>query len=114
MQMYLHDRPAVFQFVLKGKLAGDWVLNLEHAWDTARSVLGSKELVVDLSGISDADEPGVELLSRMRQSGARLTAALPPQSESFLASLGVTTPTQTRRRSWPLRFFRLVHSEARP
>ena len=82
---------AVFQFVLRGKLAGDWVQNLEHAWDTARSVLGAKELVVDLSGISEADEPGVALLSRMRQSGAVLTAAHPPQSESFLASLGVTT-----------------------
>jgi hypothetical protein len=110
MQIYLHDRPAVFQFVLKGRLAGDWVLNLEHAWDTARSVLGAKELVVDLSEVSDADEPGVALLSRMRQSGARLTAALPPQSESFLASLGVTTPrsTTTRRRGWTLRFLRLA------
>jgi hypothetical protein len=109
MQIYLHDRPAVFQFVLKGKLAGAWVPNLEHAWDTARSVLGSKELVVDLSGISEADEPGVALLSRMRQSGAFLTAAHPPQSESFLASLGVTTPrpTQSRTRGWTLRFLRL-------
>ncbi len=110
MQIYLHDRPAVFQFVLKGQLAGDWVQNLEHAWDTARSILGAKDLVVDLSEISDADESGVALLARMRQAGARLTAARPPKSEHFLASVGVITPRSSRARSrgWALRFLRLA------
>ena len=87
MDIYLHDRSAAFQFVLKGQLIGDWVQRLEYAWDTARSVLGGKEVVVDLSGISDADALGMDLLSRMRASGARLTASLPLESEAFLTRL---------------------------
>ena len=89
MDIYQHDSATTFRFVLRGDLAGPHVLELEHAWTTARSVLENKKLVVDVSGISDADGPGAELLHRMRDSGARLTAALPPQSEELLRSLGV-------------------------
>ena len=103
MDIYLHDRSAAFQFVLKGKLMGDWVLQLEHAWNTARSVVGGKEVVVDLSGISDADPRGVDLLSRMRDSGARLTASRAPKSEAFLARLGVAMPRSgSGREGWRL------------
>jgi len=89
MDMYQHDSATMFQFVLRGELMGDGVRDLEHAWHTAESILAGKELVVDISGITNADPPGVDLLSRMRESGARLTAALPPESEGFLRSLGV-------------------------
>ncbi|MDR3699038.1 MAG: STAS domain-containing protein [Candidatus Sulfopaludibacter sp.] len=109
MQIYLHDRPATFQFVLKGKLMGEWVPHLEHAWDTARSVLAGKELVVDLSGMTGADSGGVELLSRMRESGARLTAAaMRPESEAFLTVLGVSAPRYSAGGGgWAWRFLRL-------
>jgi ABC-type transporter Mla MlaB component len=89
MDMYQHDSATVFQFVLRGELGGDSVQDLEHAWTTAKSILEGKELVVDVSGITNADPSGVDLLSRMRESGARLTAALPPESEEILRSLGV-------------------------
>lgn len=109
MQIYLHDRSAAFQFVLKGKLIGEWVSNLEHAWDTARSVLAGKELVVDLSGMTGADSRGMALLSRMRESGARLTAAvMRPESEAFLTTLGVSAPQfRGGGNSWAWRFLRL-------
>jgi hypothetical protein len=92
MKIYLHDSANTFQFVLRGALAGSCVLDLEQAWTTARSILDGKELVVDLSGTTDADESGVNLLSRMRASGARLTVALPPKSEGLLRSLGLPVP----------------------
>ncbi len=109
MQIYLHDRSAAFQFVLKGKLMGEWVPHLEHAWDTARSVLAGKELVVDLSSMTGADPGGMALLSRMQESGARLTAAvMRPESEAFLTTLGVSAPLSTGRGgAWPWRFLRL-------
>lgn len=109
MQIYLHDRSAVFQFVLKGKLIGEWVPHLEHAWDTARSILAGKELVVDLSGMTGADSMGVALLSRMRESGARLTAAaIRPESEAFLTVLGVSAPRSSDGGGgWAWRFLRL-------
>jgi ABC-type transporter Mla MlaB component len=89
MDIYQHDTATVFRFVLRGELGGDAVLDLEHAWTTAKSILDGKELVVDVSGIANADASGIDLLSRMRESGARLSAALPPVSQPTLHSLGV-------------------------
>lgn len=89
MEMYQHDSAAMFRFVLRGELTRDHVRELECAWTTAKSILDGKELAVDISGITNADPSGIDLLSRMRESGARLTAALPPESEEILRSLGV-------------------------
>ena len=110
MEMYLHDSIRTFQFVLRGELVGSHVLDLEHAWTTAKSVLAGKQLVVDVSGLTDADESGVNLLFRMRESGARLTTALPPKSEEFLRSLGLSVAAPGGKRRWSkyLRFLRLA------
>ena len=43
--------------------------HLERAWTTAKSILEGKELVVDVSGLTNVDPSGVDLLSRMRESG---------------------------------------------
>jgi len=90
MEMYQHDSAAMFRFVLRGDLTGDRVQELEHAWNAARSTLNARQLVVDVSGIRNADRCGTELLFRMKESGARLTATLPPASEDFLRSLGLS------------------------
>ena len=110
MDIYQHDSATTFQFVLRGELIGDRVEDLEHAWNTAKSILGGKQLVVDISGITNADAAGVDLLSRMQKSGARLTAALPPESEQFIRSFGlpVAAPSGQCGDSWALRFLRLA------
>jgi ABC-type transporter Mla MlaB component len=110
MEIYLHDSATTFQFVLRGKLAGNAVRDLEQSWITAQSILGGKELVIDVSGITDADDAGVSLLSRMRESGARLIAAQPSQPEDFLRSLGVPAAAPRRRYNcpWALRLLRFV------
>jgi hypothetical protein len=78
----------MFRFVLRGELTGKIVQELQHAWTTARSILGSKELVVDVSGITRADPEGVEVLVRMRESGALLTAG-GTGSAGLLRALGI-------------------------
>jgi len=110
MDMYQHDSARMFRFVLRGKLIGDGVQELEEAWKTAKSILAGKELVVDISGIADADPAGADLLSRMRESGARLTATLPAESEELLQSLSVPAAAGCKRRdtSWALRLLRLA------
>jgi ABC-type transporter Mla MlaB component len=80
MEMYQHDSPARFEFVLRGDLTGEPITDLEHAWNTAKSILGDRVLVVDISGVKMADAHAIALLSRMRESGAYLTGALPPDS----------------------------------
>jgi len=113
MDMYQHDSATMFRFVLHGGLAGAEVEELEHAWITAQSILKGKELLVDVSGITDADNLGVDLLSRMRDSGARLTAALPPQSEAFVRSLGLPVAARGGRfaSAKVLRFLRLASAK---
>lgn len=86
MEIYQHDSGVMFLFVLRGELIGSRVGELEQAWSTARSILRGKELVVDVSGVTNADREGVELLSRMRESGARLSPALPREFELVSAS----------------------------
>jgi anti-anti-sigma regulatory factor len=112
MKMYQHDSAAAYRFILHGELAGERVVELEHAWNTAKSILDGKELVVDVSGITDADESGVGLLARMRESGACLTAALAPESEELLRSLGLPVPAPRERftRTSVLRLLRAYRS----
>ena len=57
MDIYQHDSATMFQFVLRGELIGDRVRDLEHAWNTATSILAGKELVVDIAGITNANPP---------------------------------------------------------
>ena len=104
MDMYQHDSATMFRFVLRGELAGDRVTDLEHAWNTASSILAGKVLVVDISGLTHADSAGIALLSRMRESGARLTGALPPKSEEFPRSLDMpaAAPRGRHAGTWAL------------
>jgi ABC-type transporter Mla MlaB component len=101
MEMYQHDSATMFRFVLRGGLYGDGAQELERAWTTARSILEGKELVVDVSGITNVDPSGVDLLSRMRESGARLAAGLPPESQEILRSLGVPVAAPGGRHACP-------------
>jgi ABC-type transporter Mla MlaB component len=109
MQMFQHDSAMKFRFVLHGELTGDGVEELEHAWITARSILGTKALVVDISGITNANEAGIELLSRMREAGASLSAALPPESAGFIRSMGIPVAAPDRLFSaWTLTLLRVL------
>ena len=97
MEIYLNDSVKRFEFVLTGDLADGAVRSLEQAWLTATSILGGKDVSVEVSGLTAADEAGVELLYRMTASGARLRAALPPDSEGLLRSLGIPVAALARR-----------------
>jgi predicted HD phosphohydrolase len=48
MDYYQHDEATTFRFQLAGELAGPWVTDLEHAWQTASSITLHKQLVLDL------------------------------------------------------------------
>jgi ABC-type transporter Mla MlaB component len=89
MELYQHDGRSTFRFVLRGSLAGRWVQELEYAWVTASSVLKGKEVVVDVCGVAEIDEHGVNLLSRMRAKGVRLVANTPPESPVVADLMGI-------------------------
>lgn len=88
MDYYQHDGATSFRFQLAGDLAGPCVTDLEHAWHTASSIMTGKQLVVDVSDLTSADVPGVQLLQSMLKSGAQLVSAQPPASPDLLRTLG--------------------------
>ena len=100
MEIYQHDSAEVFRFVLRGDFSGHSVQQLQWAWETAQSILAGKELILDISGIADADAPGRELLFCMRKAGARLTVSLPPVSTELLQQLGVQVSAPCSGSSW--------------
>jgi hypothetical protein len=87
--VYQHDGADTFRFVLRGKLTGESVEELRHAWTTAASVTQGKQLVIDLSWLLDADADGVELLRRMEAAGGRFIAPMPPVSAYLTAALNL-------------------------
>jgi len=105
MNIYQHDGADAFQFVLNGELSGAAVQELRWRWETASSILNGKELTVDISGITDADDFGRALLSLMRESGARFTASTPPASEDLARCFGLPTAAHRSEplRTWSLR-----------
>jgi len=74
--LYLHDGATRFRMTLGGALVGGHVLELEHAWGTALSMLRGKQLVVELNGLAEADGEGLALLQKMEEAGARLEGQL--------------------------------------
>ncbi len=107
MEMYLHDSATIFRFVLVGELRGVGVQDLEQAWITVQSILNGKEVVIDVTGLTDADEFGVGLLLRLKESGARLTRKVPTKSAQVLRSLGLSVPPGPERsRRGVLQFWR--------
>jgi ABC-type transporter Mla MlaB component len=79
MILYQHDHAAMFRFVIVGELAGPAVEELRCAWETACSVLRGRELVLDLSGVTAVDPQGLALLSRLKDSGARISSRQVPE-----------------------------------
>jgi hypothetical protein len=88
MDYYQHDGATTFRFQLAGELAGPGVTDLEHAWQTATSIMHDKQLVLDVSDVTGADATGMQLLKRMLKSGASLVSAQPPASPELLSTLG--------------------------
>lgn len=87
MDVYQHDGPRTFRFVVKGALVDTSAKQLECAWKTAQSILRDKTVSIDISEVTVADCAALDLLMRMRASGARILAASPPQCKEVVRLL---------------------------
>jgi hypothetical protein len=104
MDYYQHDFGTTFRFQLAGELTGADVMELEHAWHTATSIMRDKQLILDVSGLTGVDEPGVQLIQRMFGSGALVVSSEQPASRGLLLALGVPVSVSVHpRRSRSLR-----------
>jgi hypothetical protein len=75
---YIHDSVAAWRLQLLGELSEAEVGELAGCWQTAKTTLGDRRLILDLRGLKTVDEAGKQWLAGMAQEGA---SYLP---ESFL------------------------------
>jgi hypothetical protein len=75
---YIHDGTAACRLQLLGQVGESEVAELTSCWQTAKTTLGGRQLVLDLHEVNSIDDAGKKWLAGMVQDGA---ACLP---ESFL------------------------------
>ena len=95
---YIHDSIAACRLELIGELTETEVGELTGCWRTARTILGSRSLILDLRALKSVDEAGKQWLAGMAQEGAVYSP------ESYLRDLvagkhmtGSGTPTPTMK-----------------
>src|ERR1700719_2300393 len=74
---YMHDGPAAVSIEVAGRLAAEGAKKLEQDWLSASVVIGTKQLIVDLSFVTEIDPVGRQLLLRWRRNGATVVANTP-------------------------------------
>jgi hypothetical protein len=85
---YIHDSVQTLRFQLIGDLRAANVLELSGSWETARTTLNLRRLVLDVSQLYSADDEGRAWLLNMHKTGAAFTPA------NYAESLGSQTATQ--------------------
>src|ERR1700693_4059342 len=93
---YMHDGPAAFSIEVAGTLAAEGAKKLEQDWLSASAVIGKKELVVDLSFVTEIDPVGRQLLLRWRRNGATVVANSPESRASVESIFGHPLPSIAR------------------
>src|SRR5207245_10166581 len=83
---YMHDGPTAFSIELAGVLAAEGAKKLEQDWGSVSAMIGKKELVVDLSFVTEIDPVGRQLLLRWSRNGATVVANT-PESRALAESI---------------------------
>ncbi len=67
---YIHDGTASCRLQLIGQLTDANLPELSGCWRTARTILGNRTLILDLTGLNSVDDAGKQWLASMSQEGA--------------------------------------------
>src|ERR1700758_681420 len=67
---YLHDSAEAFRIQLLGDLTEVQLDELSGCWNTAKTTLGSRKLVLDVTGLQSVSDSGREWLEAMVAEGA--------------------------------------------
>ena len=70
LKYYIHDGVECFRLQLLGELAEGDVPDLTGCWNTARTTLANRKLLLDLTKLSKADEAGRQWMLSMVREGA--------------------------------------------
>ncbi|MBO0798676.1 MAG: hypothetical protein J2P31_07615 [Blastocatellia bacterium] len=73
LRITMINQETATRFVLEGKLAGQWVAELEKCWQAALEAdQDCPSILVDLTAVSFVDAAGKDLLTRMQRKGSEL------------------------------------------
>ena len=67
---YIHDSATALRLQLFGDFTETEVPELTGCWDTAKTTLGQRKLIVDIRGLRSADDAGKKWLFEMAAEGA--------------------------------------------
>jgi hypothetical protein len=112
LDYYLHDSSSAFRLELRGHLCGETAQSVALAWQTASSIFGTRERVVDMTSITACDDDGGALLLRWHRDGVRLVANTKVSRELAESALGQRLPEPARQERFGL--LRLWRSTHRP
>ncbi len=70
LNYYIHDSVDSFRLQLLGTLKLEDLKELQGCWNTARTTLAGRKLIVDVTGLQQMDESGREWLNAMAAEGA--------------------------------------------
>ena len=76
---YIHDGIVDCRLQLLGELREDNLVDLTGCWETARTTLKNRGLILDLHGLRSADDAGQRWLNTMAAEGAVLQPPKIPQ-----------------------------------
>ena len=101
----IHDGASAFRLKLEGRLAAAGAREVESCWMTARSTIGDKRFIVDLSLTTAVDPSGRELLERLYENNAEFVVASPEMARLVSGITGAHPPAAAgpRERRDPVR-----------
>ena len=85
LRITVQEVRGVVAILLEGRLAGEWVRELEICWaDTSTS---PDRITIDLSGMTSIDERGIQLLERIHRSGTKLSSRYGPMTNYIVEQI---------------------------
>ena len=72
LKYYIHDSNASFRLELIGNLGGGDIPELQGCWETARTTLAGRDLVIDLRAVVARDQAGIDWLRSIADEGAAI------------------------------------------
>lgn len=90
------DAPQTTRLKLEGKLAHEWVAEMETVWTVLMGTSSRKRVIVDLADVSFVDGAGKELLSRIYESGCELVGS-GPMMAALIEEIQTHQSLQSRR-----------------
>jgi hypothetical protein len=81
---YIHDGVGACRLQLLGQVGEPEVAELNSCWQTARTTLGGRRLVLDVREVTSIDDSGKKWLAQMMQDGATLAGEINAHSEAVV------------------------------